>query len=422
MLLIAQHFRAFIHFHLPRVTNQGYTEVIRLDAKNAYAYHNRGLAKANYYKLVSRTENTATLGADYQGAIADYNKAIYINPGIAVFYSNRAYAYRFIDKHKEAINDYTKAIEISPDNSDFYFQRGTVYREYFNDKDSAIRDYKISESKMNPSTSSQYSWRGYVRYNYLQRYQDAINDYTKAIELNPGNADLHRDRALVYVGFKKDLLAIADYTKALDFGSGDESWRRVYYFERGRIYHRMDKYPQAIADYKKSYPKECVGTDGYSIMICENMGIIKLDSGDNQGALLNFDQIVKEGYSSPRYIYHRGLARQNFGDQEGAKQDYQAAIEKANKYNLPSEAYESYLYRGLAYFGLGKAPSAIANFTAAIKLAPNKPEAYHQRGLVYQNLRDRDNTLKDLKMADRLYLQENQLNKHRTVTQLLNKI
>jgi hypothetical protein len=27
MLLIAQHFRAFIHFHLPRVTNQGYSAV-----------------------------------------------------------------------------------------------------------------------------------------------------------------------------------------------------------------------------------------------------------------------------------------------------------------------------------------------------------------------------------------------------------
>jgi tetratricopeptide (TPR) repeat protein len=400
-----------------------YTEVIKIDPNNADAYHNRGLAKSNKLYCIRReSENAMSCSTDYLGAIADYNKAIYINPRNTIFYSNRADAFRFIRKYQEAINDYTKAIEINPNDSYFYFQRGSTYGDFLKDKDSAIRDYKISESKMNPSTSSEYSWRGYIRYKYLQRYQGAISDYTKAVELDPGNATLHRDRALVYVDFKKDLLAIADYTKALYFDPGDNGWTKVYYFERGSIYQRMDNYPQAIADYKKSYPKECVGTDGYSIMVCEEMGIIKLDSGDNQGALSNFDQIIKERYFSPKNYYQRGLARQNLGDQEGAKQDYQASIENASESNHIYGAYESYLYRGLGYFGLGQVPRAIANFTEAIKLEPNKPEAYHHRGVAYQALKDRNNAIKDLKMADRLYLNKNQLNKHRIVTQLLSKI
>jgi tetratricopeptide (TPR) repeat protein len=401
-----------------------YTEVIKIDPSNASAYHNRGLAKSKErFCKYSERANTVNCSTDYLGAITDYNKAIYINPGNTIFYSNRADAFRSTGKYQEAINDYTKAIEINPSDSYFYFQRGSTYGEYLKDKGSAIRDYKISESKMNPSISSEYSWRGYIRYQYLQRYQGAINDYTKAIELDPGNAELHRGRALVYVSFKKDLLAIADYTKAIYFDPDDpnQNWKRVYHFERGSIYQRLDKYPQAIADYKKSYPQECVHTDGYTIMVCEVMGIIKLDLGDNQGAFLNFDQIIKEGYSSPKFRYLRGLVRQNLGDREGGEKDYRSSIEMANIYDSPSE-YESYLYRGLGCFGLGQAPRAIANFTEAIKLEPNNPEAYHHRGVAYQALKDRNNAIKDLQIADRLYLKENRLNKHRIVTQLLSKI
>jgi tetratricopeptide (TPR) repeat protein len=395
-----------------------YTEVIKISPNNADAYHNRGLAKSKKMDCIrSASENVVNCSTDYSGAIADYNKAIYINPRNAFFYSNRADAFRSIKKYQEAINDYTKAIRITPNDSYFYFQRGFTYGEYLMDKDSAIRDYKISESKMNPSISSEYSWRGYIRYKYLQRYQGAISDYTKAIELDPGNVTLLRDRALVYVDFKKDLLAIEDYNAAIFIADDEDGWRGAYYFERGSIYHRLDKYPQAIADYLKSYPKECIGTDGYTIMICEQMGIIKLESGDNLGAFLNFDRAISS-LAITRLYYLRGLARQNLGDQKGAEQDYQTLIKQANN----ESDYESYLNRGLGYFGLGQVPRAIANFTEAIKLEPNKPEAYHHRGVAYQALKDRNNAIKDLKMADRLYLNKNQLNKHRIVTQLLSKI
>jgi tetratricopeptide (TPR) repeat protein len=396
-----------------------YTKVIKIAPNNSDAYNNRGLARS---KDSLCPDNPFVCSIDFAGAIADYNKAISIDRKNPFFYSNRADAFKGIKKYQDAINDYTKAIAISPNDSYFYFQRGTIY-QLLQDKNSAIRDYKNSESKINPSTASEYSWRGYVRFNYLQRYQGAIDDYTKAIELDPGNATLYRDRALVYVDFKQDLLAISDYNKAIEFDAGDgDGLGRVYYFERGSIYHRMDKYPQAIDNYLKSLNQECIGgIDGFMVVICENIGIIKLETGDNQGAFLNFDQIIKFGYSSPRYKYFRGLAKQNLGDQEGAKQDYKSLVEMDSKIDH-FNAYESYLYRGLGYFGLGKTPNAIANFTAAIKLESNKPEAYHHRGVAYQALKDRNNAIKDLKMADRLYLNKNQLNKHRIVTQLLSKI
>jgi tetratricopeptide (TPR) repeat protein len=224
---------------------------------------------------------------------------------------------------------------------------------------------------------------------------------------------LHVTRAKIYVDLKKDSLAIADYTQAIYLNADDA---KNNYFERGSIYHRLNNYSKAIIDYNLAAPDQCV--DGYSVMVCEQRGLAKIEIGDNKGALLEFDRILDAGYSSPEYYYARGVARQNLGNKEGAEQDYQKALNNADD-RVSYDKYGSYLYRGLAYLGLGRTQSAIANFTQATKLEPNKPEAYHHRGVAYQKLKDRANAFNDLKLADSLYLKRNELNKHRIITQLL---
>ncbi|QNI77565.1 TPR repeat family protein [Synechococcus sp. MVIR-18-1] len=51
---------------------------------------------------------------NYQGAIADWNKAIEINPQDALAYYNRGLAKYDSGDHQGAIVDYNKAININP--------------------------------------------------------------------------------------------------------------------------------------------------------------------------------------------------------------------------------------------------------------------------------------------------------------------
>ena len=65
---------------------------------------------------------------DYQGAIADFNQAIKINPNYAQAYNNRGgIRYELGDK-QGAIADFNQAIKINPNYANAYYDRGCVPR------------------------------------------------------------------------------------------------------------------------------------------------------------------------------------------------------------------------------------------------------------------------------------------------------
>lgn len=57
---------------------------------------------------------------DYRGAIADYTKAIEINPKYLLAYRCRGIAKDFLKDNVGAIADYTKAIEIDPQDAEAF--------------------------------------------------------------------------------------------------------------------------------------------------------------------------------------------------------------------------------------------------------------------------------------------------------------
>ena len=78
---------------------------------------------------------------DYQGAIADYNKALEIKPKNAIAYYNRGVVMGKLKEFKGAIADYTNAIEINPQYAGAYLNRG-ITRELVNDLQGACDDWR----------------------------------------------------------------------------------------------------------------------------------------------------------------------------------------------------------------------------------------------------------------------------------------
>ena len=78
---------------------------------------------------------------NYQGAIADYDKGIGINPQYANAYYNRGIAKYGLKDYQGAIADYDKVIEINPKLADAYRMRG-VNKELIGDLKGACSDWR----------------------------------------------------------------------------------------------------------------------------------------------------------------------------------------------------------------------------------------------------------------------------------------
>ncbi|TRT53867.1 MAG: tetratricopeptide repeat protein, partial [Microcystis aeruginosa Ma_QC_C_20070703_M131] len=161
------------------------TQAINLAPRAAW-YYNRGILYYNQQK--------------YELALADYNKAIDINPNFAEAYNNRGNLYSNQQKYELALADYNKAIDINPNYANAYYNRGLLY--YNQQKyELALSDYSKAID-INPNYANAYYNRG-VLYKDLQKYDLALSDYNKAIDINPNLAEAYNNRGVLYYNQQK---------------------------------------------------------------------------------------------------------------------------------------------------------------------------------------------------------------------------
>ncbi|MDR2951825.1 MAG: tetratricopeptide repeat protein [Treponema sp.] len=178
-----------------------YTKAIRIDPDDAVAYYSRGFA----YRMKG----------DYDSAIADYTNAIRIDPNDAVAYRWRSNAYEMKGDYDSTIADYTNAIRIDPDDAVAYRLRGDAYRKK-GDYDSAIADY-AKAIRINPDIADAYLGRG-VAYREEGDYDSAIADYTEAIRIDLDDADAYYLRGDAYKMKGDYKHSEKDFTKAIELG------------------------------------------------------------------------------------------------------------------------------------------------------------------------------------------------------------
>jgi tetratricopeptide (TPR) repeat protein len=73
---------------------------------------------------------------------------------------------------------------------------------------------------------------------------------------------------------------------------------------------------------------------GFMIDALINRGIVRREKGDLEGAIEDFDEVIrlKPGYA--KAFYERGMVRRDQGDEEGVKKDWEEAarISQAAQY------------------------------------------------------------------------------------------
>ncbi|MDJ0705917.1 MAG: protein kinase family protein [Leptolyngbyaceae cyanobacterium MO_188.B28] len=273
--------------------------------------------KLRAYYLVNQA-NTQKQDRNEALAIANYNRAIQINPNYGEAYAGRGDLHSKQGNLEQALSDLTAAINLKSENSSHYYQRANI-RFDLGDLQGAIEDYTQS-IKLEPTLAKAYVNRGSARAEWGDD-QGAVEDYTKAIELSPEQPELaaaYLNRCLSYSNLDDNSAAIKDCTQAINL----------------RPSHSL------------AY---------------QNRGLVRRRVGDPQGAIQDFNIAINIDPNSPDPYYSRGLARHELGDFEGAIEDYDRALQ------LNSEHPFFYHDRGIAYAELGQQQAAIHDLEQAAK-------------------------------------------------------
>jgi len=247
------------------------------------------------------------------------------------------------------------------ENSDAYYSRAKKY-DAAKDYNQAIDDFSQA-IRLDPKNALYYIARGQSYFN-KGYWKECSNDESQAIKLEPQNAYYYSLRGNTYRFSKKYDLAIADYTKAIEL---DPKRDDSYY---GRAYCLFEKY---VGNFESD--------------ICEAISLSPQD-----------EYFLLRG----RINFHKG---RNCKNQFSSALEYlESAISDFSNALSFSDGNLAYWWRGRTYYEKDDFKSAIADFSTAIHIDPDDSSNYYWRGLSYKaqsrfNLKNRLLARKDFKKA-----------------------
>jgi tetratricopeptide (TPR) repeat protein len=187
----------------------------------------------------------------YHAAVRDLTRAIGINPKYAAAYDNRAKANFAIGNYREAAEDATQVLALQPDqpNPDLLLLRA---RAYAGDKkfNQALEDLNKT-IELKPDVADAYIERGLV-FTQSRRFDDAIGDLTRSIEIDPKNVKAYAMRASARLQAEANDDALSDVNQALQIASTDPEALRI----RGNVYEALTRPEEAIADYNAALAQD----------------------------------------------------------------------------------------------------------------------------------------------------------------------
>ncbi|PPJ64832.1 tetratricopeptide repeat-containing S1 family peptidase [Cuspidothrix issatschenkoi] len=283
-------------------SNQQPNSVPTISLNDAGAYNRRGVL---YYEQKK-----------WELALADYTKAIQLNPSYTAAYYNRGWLYKEQKKWELALADFTKYIELDPDSdtaAESYHQLGNIYNALGN-KELAIANYTKAIAIV-PKFAWAYLNRGST-YQKLGKYELALADFNKAININPNFSFGYYLRGWLYRRQEKQELALADFTKYIELDPDSDTAAQAY-LQLGNIYSGLGNNELAIANYTKA-----IAIIPNFFWAYLNRGAVYTEQKKWGLALADYTKLIGFFPDSGRAYRDRGDVYKQLGDKQKAKEDY----------------------------------------------------------------------------------------------------
>jgi len=390
-----------------------YNKAIELNPEYSFAYYWRGLIYfelGNYQKAIEDAKraakfdhsNNSLVFADIyclQAAIymklGDYQEVLNaLGEGVNIGHDMM---WLSLSKGKIEIDDINKIIKKFPNDFRGYIVRGIYYSSILKDKsfELSIVDYKKALN-LNPQYAlgyyllgKAYSNKAMLTIENTKNYQNALNAFTRAIELNlkpTVDTNVFYERGFIYLLLEKYKEAIAEFNKALEINPESSS----YFFSfRGDAHFELGNYQEAINDYTKAIELKPKYAHAYY-----NRGLAYNDLGNKQKFIADMKIAAKLGNKEAQdYLRSKGIEVEQYPSQ-GKQQE--ETVKKGLSCRDDIDACEKI---GRDYYKTGEYDKAVEIFSEMIGLRPFTTSYFVHRGNCYLKKGENEKAISDFKYA-----------------------
>ncbi len=224
----------------------------------------------------------------------------------------------------------------------------------------------VYEKAVNIRPDYAQGWNGQGKtLSQLKKYQDALVAYDKAIQLKPDYLEAWIGRGLVLDNLQRYQEAIASFNKALEFNNeNSQIWNA-----KGDALGNLKQYDQAIESYEKALELK---PDDFEAWYKKGLTLQNLKRYSD--AIAAYEKAVE---FKPDYVsawYNWGNALVNLQRYKDAFTAYDKAVQYKPNF------YQAWLSRGNSLINLQRYPEAIDSFNQVIKYNPSNYQAWYNMG------------------------------------------
>jgi len=279
---------------------------------------------------------------NYTDAIAQFTRAIELDPDYKKAYIHRASAFSLSGKHKNAALDYDRALAFEEKDVELYYFSGNEWHLFGDNPIALGRLTTAIQMKNNYLEAYRVRWAVNMA---LLRYEEALQDAKRCLKLKE-NEEAYYNLAQVYE--KLEL-----------------------YNEAGEAYQKSIQENSQVVVTHFSYAQLLYGQENYEAAGAELNMVLQLEPQNLEAVLLQSHVLSKQG----KYL------------------------EASESLSMASVSYPDepliYIYRGDIHSTINQPAYAIIDYSKAIELQAENAEIYYKRGGAYEAIRDYENALED---------------------------
>lgn len=325
----------------------------------------------------------------------------------------------------EAERRYAAILAIKPDHADALHFLGLIKFA----EGQPAEALRLIAAAMHAARSPQMFLNYGIVLNSLNRNEEAVDSFGRAVELAPDFLDAHNSRGVLLDALGRHQEAIESYRRALALAPNSAA----IVYNLGNALNASGRREEALAAYDRTVALQ----PDHAEALC-NRGTILQALGRLDEALASYDRALASRPDIPEAHCNRGNALIELKRHEDAltsldralalRPDYvEAHLNRGNAFNAlkrHAEALESFdralalkpdhvealCNRGVALQGLGRIPDALASYDRALALRPDVAETHSNRGNALLALQRYDEALASFDRA--LALQPNSADPH----------